>query len=485
MALETIASSFTRPGTQLVEQSLGSRVPEIASHNTIYILGTGSLGVFHVPTQIISVEDFINQFGASPSEASVRTLFREYKGANVFFTRAAIADIAELSITGNTAGTINFTINSYPIAVTVAASATTTTIAQDVMNAINTTTATAAISTAYATSDPTKIRLVSDIPGQTLTIVETSTILTVTDFVPTTASVTDFIQALDKAFDAEDEWSQGFLVAPEAFSTFPTASDRLAIGNAMELHCASEGFDWMALVDNHSSVVTPAQLNLDATQYVSALGHLAYFAPYLVTFEDTLIPPSAVVAASACKKYSIDGFQEPIGGTRYKLSSVRDVAVRYVNQQQDNLNPIGINLVRNLKNKGVCIWGMRTRASDSNYRFIHTRVIMNVVNGTLRSAFDSFLFSSIDGVGILLHRISETAYSVGIRLWLGRALFGGTPELAFAVVCNFDNNTASTLETGVAILQFYCAPVPGLERLLLATYRVKIGEVQDSAAGII
>jgi uncharacterized protein len=485
MVLETIASSFLRPGTKLVELSTGGRVAEIASHNTIYIIGTGSLGVFQVPTQIVSVEDFINQFGASLSEPSIRTLFREYKGANVFFVRAAIADIAELSITGTTVGTVNFTINTFPVAVTVATGATTTTIAQDVMNAINTTTATAAISTAYATSDPSKIRLVSDIPGQTLTIVETSTILTVTDFAPTAPSVTDFIQAIGRGFDAEDGWSQGFLVAPEAFSSFANASDRLAVGNAMELLAASEGFDWMALVDNHSTVTTPAQLNVDATQYVSALGHLAYFAPYLVTLEDQFIPPSAVIAASACKKYSVEGFQEPIGGTRYKLSSVKDVAIKYVNQQQDSLNPIGINLVRNLKNKGICIWGMRTRASDSNYRFIHTRVIMNVVNGTLRSAFDSFLFSSIDGIGILLHRIEETAYSVGLRLWLGRALFGATPDAAFSVVCNFTNNNNNTLETGTAILQFYCAPVPGLERLLLATYRVKIGDVPGTADGSI
>ena len=486
MSLETVAAALTRPGAKLVEGTAGSRVPEIASHNTIYILGTGTLGVYQKPTQIISVEDFQNQFGASTSEFSIRALFREYKAANVFFVRAAIADVAELAITGITAGVLNFTINTIPISITVAATGVTVAqIAQDVLNSVNTTTATAAISTAYATGDPTKIKIVSDVPGEILTITETSTILTVTDFVPSVASVIDFVQAIDKSFDAEDGWAQGFLIAPEAFQNFPVASDRLAIGNAMERLASSEGFDWMVFVDNHGTITTQTQLVTDSAQYVSPLGHLAYFAPYLVTPENQFIPPSAVVAASACRKYNVEGFQEPIGGTKYALTSIKDVAIRYVNQQQDVLNPLGVNLVRNLRNKGVCVWGMRTRSSDANYKFIHTRVIMNVVNGTLRGAFDSFLFSSIDGIGLLLHRMAETANSVGIRLWLGRALFGGSPDLAFAVVCNFTNNTPNTLETGIGILQFYCAPVPGLERLLLSTYRVKIGEVGDAANGLI
>jgi len=485
MSILAASASFTRPGTRLVENIAGSRVAEIASHNTIYMIGTGTLGAFHIPTQVISVEDFINQFGASLSEPSIRTLFREFKNANVFFVRSAIADIAELTITGTTAGTLSLTINTFPVSIVVGAGATATTIAQDLMNAINTTTATAAVSTAFSTSDPTRIRLVSDVPGQTLTIVESSAILTVLDFAPVTPSITDFIIAIDRAFDSADQWAQGFLVSPEGFQNFASAPDRLALGNRMELLCRSEGFDWMALVDNHGAVTTQAQLNTDSSQYVSALGHLAYFAPYLITLEDQIIPASAIVAASACRKYSVEGFQEPIGGTRYKLSSVKDVVVRYVNQQQDVLNPIGVNLIRNLRNKGICIWGMRTRSSDANYRFIHTRIIMNVVNGSLRDAFDIYPFSSIDGIGILLHRIEETAYSVGIRLWLGRALFGGTPDQAFRVLCNFDNNTSSTLETGIAILQFYCAPVPGLERLLIATYRVKIGEVEAAATGII
>jgi uncharacterized protein len=486
MSLATVAASFTRPGTKLVENQAGSRVPDIASHNTVYMLGTSSLGAYESPTQVVSLADFSNQFGASSSEDYIKTMFREYAALNLYFTRVNIADIAEIQITGTTAGTIAITINSIPVSVTVPTTgATVASIANDLLVAINTTTNVASIVTAYSTTDPSKIKVVADIPGQILTIVESSSIVTVTDFAPTVPSTIDYVQALSRAFDADDQWAQGFLVCPEAFQNLASSSDRLAVGNAMELLCRSEGFDWVPFIDSHPSVNSDTLLRTDAAQYVSAIGHLAYFHPYLITLEDVQIPPSGVVAASACRKYSVEGFQEPIGGTRYKLSSVKDVVTRYVNSQQDQLNPLGINLIRNLRNKGVCIWGMRTRASDSDYRFIHTRVIMNVVNGSLRSAFDDYPFSSIDGIGIVLHRIEETANSVGIRLWQSNALFGGTPQEAFQAICNFNNNTAENLETGIGILQFYAAPVPGLERLLIGTYRVQIGQVQDAANGLI
>jgi uncharacterized protein len=480
MTLTTVAAAFTRPGAFLVENTAGVKDPDIASHSTIYMVGSSSLGDFHDPTQITSIEDFTNQFGASPSEDSVRSLFREYEQANVYFCRAGIADTAEISVIATTAGTVSFTINGASVNVTVDPGSTAAEIAGDILATINTTTATAAIATAYATPDPTKVKVVSDVPGATLAIVESSNNISVTDQSPTSPTATDFIQAIEKSFDADDGWQQGFLIAPEAFQSLPLASDRLAVGNAMDLLVRSEGFDWVGLVDNHPSVTSSAQLNTDSAQYVSAIGHIAYFAPYLVTFEDTTIPASAVVAASAAKKYSQAGFQEPIGGTKYKLSSVKDVAVKYNNQQQNQLNPLGINLVRNLKRKGVCIWGMRSKASDISYRFIHTRVIMNVVNGSLRNAFDDFPFSSVDGIGLRLHLIEQRAHSLGIRLWQGGAFFGGSPEEAFAAVCNFKNNTPEQLETGLGILQFFCAPVPGLERLVVGTYRVKIGQVQSS-----
>lgn len=478
-SLITVAANFTRPGTFLVENTLGGRIPEIASHSTIYLHGSSSLGNFDTPTQVVSIEDYTNQFGASPSENYVKSIFREFPQAILYFSRVGLRDYADIRVDATTVGTISFTINTVPLSVTVASGATLAGIATSILSIINTTTASAAIVTAYSTADPTVVRVIMDTPGTVLTITESSTNISVTDFVPTAPTALDFVQSLPNSYSNDEGWNQGFLLVPEAFATLSLATDRLAVANAMIALVTSEGFDWIAAIDNHSTVDTPSKLITDKAQYSSPIGHAAYFAPWVKTLEDVSIPFSPVAIASYVYKIVREGFQEPIGGTRYALKSIKGFAQEYNNQQQSQLNPLGINLGRNLKRKGLCVYGMRAASTDSSYKFLHTRLIMNVINGTLRNAFDEFPFSSIDGQGTLLHRIQETAHSVGIRLWLGGALFGGSAEEAFLAKCDFENNNFEDLQNGIVYLQFFGVPVPGAERILIGTYRVNIGGIAD------
>lgn len=478
-SLITVAANFTRPGTFLVENTLGGRIPEIASHSTIYLLGSSSLGAFDSPTQVVSLEDFTNQFGASPSENYVRSIFREYPQAILYFNRVGLRDYADIKVDSTTSGTIELAINTINLSITVASGATIAGVATSILNTINTTTDTAAIVTAYNTGDPSVIRVIRDEPGSVLTITESSTNISITDYVPTAPTALDFVQSISNSFSEDEAWSQGFLLASEAFSNLSLASDRLAVANAMISLVSSEGFDWIAAIDNHSSIDTPAKLITDKSQYSAPIGHAAYFAPWVKTLENVSIPFSPVAIASYTKKIAREGFQEPIGGTRYALKSIKGFEQEYNNQQQSQLNPLGINLGRNLKRKGLCIYGMRSASTDSSYKFLHTRVIMNVINGTLRQAFDDFPFSSIDGQGTLLHRIQETAYTVGLRLWLGGALFGGSPEESFLAKCDFENNNFSDLQNGIVYLQFFGVPVPGAERILIGTYRVNIGGIAE------
>jgi phage tail sheath protein FI len=153
--------------------------------------------------------------------------------------------------------------------------------------------------------------------------------------------------------------------------------------------------------------------------------------------ENVAVPPSAAIAAMATKRYATEGYHQPYAGAKFPLMGVRDVAHRFNGQDQDVLNPLGVNVVRSLRGKGVCVWAMRSRSADPMYRFATTRVIFNVLNGTLRSGFDYEIFSSIDSAGVRLMRIAETARSVCRRMWIAGALFGETEAEAFVVRCNF------------------------------------------------
>ncbi|MBE9178674.1 phage tail sheath family protein [Oculatella sp. LEGE 06141] len=306
-------------------------------------------------------------------------------------------------------------------------------------------------------------------------------ITAVDDAAPTAA---EFVAAIQNSFD--EEMPQGFLIAPQAFSQLTVQGDRTSVATAMENLASKEGFDWMALVDSGPSgtIDTHAEAVTEGQLYTSERGHLAYFFPYVIDLLDNVVPPSAAIAGLAIRRYKKQGFQEPPAGAKFPLKGVKDVAVKVTKAHQEIGNPLGINAIRKLPNKGVVCWGSRTRSSSEYYRFVTTRVIFNVLSGTARGAFDSEVFSSVDGQGEYYTRIKETLNQIGFLMWRGKALYGQTPKDAYEVKCDHELNQGITLEAGAVIAAMWAAPSPVSERIFIQLYRTTIGQVQVAAGSV-
>lgn len=293
------------------------------------------------------------------------------------------------------------------------------------------------------------------------------------------ATAADYVDAIQDAFS--EEMPAGLLICPEAFQTLTAQGDRTSVAVAMENKAAE--LNWFTYVDSGPPNVidTVEEARTEALLYTTPQGHLAYIFPYQENLNGELVPSSAAVSAITIRRFQVEGFASVPAGTRYAVRGVRDVALRVTQAQQAVLNPLGINVVRNLYNQGVVIWGARTRSADPFWRFIHTRIIVNVVALTLKTAFDSLVFSTVDGKGLLYARIRETAEAMLYTLWDGGALAGSTPEQGFAVICDDSINLPAELEQGIVRLQIYVAPVAVAERILIEVTRVSIGSVQVSA----
>jgi hypothetical protein len=483
MASTTFAN-LTRPGVFITETTAGYRVPELASFNTVYMIGSSATGDYHLPTLVTNLTDFTNQFGASPSTDSVRLFFRNDRQGKLYFIRTKIADVSEVTITEVAAEDITITINGTNVITTLSGTETDEEARDAFITAINSSAISSTV-TAFPGAADDKFRIRVDDPDVTLSITEDETNITVADVTPESQpEFYDYVYAITNTFDLVGgrNLEQGFLIAPEAFANLANASERQSVGTAMENLCADKDYDWLAIVDCAPDQVTAAELQAEGQLYTTAQGHLAFYAPYLIDLEDNEIPPSAAIAGLATRRYREQGYQEPPAGANYPVRGVKNVTVKLGNTVQSVLNPLGINLVRYLMNIGVVAWAARTRSSNSFYTFVHTRVIMNALNGTLRDAFDYDLFTAIDGFGILFSRIQETARGVCRRFWLSRALYGATEEEAFEVICSRQNNLADDLENGNVLVEVYVAPVPMVEKLLINTIRVPIGQVQDASA---
>lgn len=283
----------------------------------------------------------------------------------------------------------------------------------------------------------------------------------------------ELIDAVESSFT--EEHPQGYLLCPQGFQYLADQSDRDALVSAMEGVASRNRYMWIALADAAQGSVTTAALETEFANAASGYGHLALFAPWVIDLEDRAIPPSAAVAAVACRRYREQGFYQPPAGPLYSLKGVKGLTKYFSTQEQDILNPQSINLLRRRPAKGVCIWGARVRSNDSAFRFINQRVIFNVIARTLTIAYDSLVFNAIDGEGVLFQRIKGTGIRVMDRFYFAGALYGPTPGQAYQIVCGYDNNSGLDLENGTVRVDVYAIPAPTMERLVALVKRVPIG----------
>jgi hypothetical protein len=566
------ASLLTAPGVYVQETQAGLIPAGLASYNRIYMLGTGTQGPFNTPTQVISTDDYENQFGTTPSVDALRVIFANYRNAVVFFSRVGAPGVVEFAIGTPATGAYTIGIDGTTVTFTATSGQTATDIAAGLASAINLNStlsatlkatagtakvvveslainATFAVTAATAPAGSTNVESywqynltaatptagvwsatingttvsytapasptlasivqglsaaiaasaplaavvdVDDVTatGFTLAARSADTLLRVTTTAPGSGTLTatpttqrpvfgQYLESIEKSFDP-DIHAQGILIAPDAFENLLDQYERVAVGAAMEALCSAEGFAWNCFVDcgPPSAIVNVAQADAESALYTSAQGHLAFYSNYMVDLEGRLVPPSAAVAGIYLARASAEGFQQPAAGGKYPIKGISGLQWQLTKAQQAVSNPMGNNLLRYLPNQGNLVYGSRTRSNSPFYRFVNTRIILNVLIGTLRGAFDELVFSAVDGRGVLFSRIRETAEAICYRLYQGGALFGATPDEAFFCQCNDQNNPDLDLEDGVVRLDCYVAPVPTMERLLINVVRTAIGQVQ-------
>ena len=223
----------------------------------------------------------------------------------------------------------------------------------------------------------------------------------------------------------------------------------------------------------------------DSQRYFNPQGFIAFYGPWVKNASEQFIPPTPYVAGVAVRRYRSEGYQFPPAGVKYQLADAIGAQISVNSAQQNLLNPKGCNILRVLPGypqTAVFIWGGRTRVNSADseqrlYQFVNTRVILNVVYGSLRSAFDNQIFNVIDGFGIVYNQIILVGNSILNQLYVKGALFGRNPSDAFQVVCDDRINNSETLEDGIVYAQVFVVPVPTLERIQIDLVRVAIGNM--------
>jgi hypothetical protein len=137
-------------------------------------------------------------------------------------------------------------------------------------------------------------------------------------------------------------------------------------------------------------------------------------------------------------------------GSRGVSRRALGLAQSYSDADRQELNANGVTLGRPMFGL-VRTYGNRTGAGpdmNGNWTFIkESRVIMAVAHEGNASVED-FVFDTIDALGHLFVSVKNTLVGICLKYWRAGALYGGTPEQAFRVVCDFSVNPPATIATG-------------------------------------
>jgi phage tail sheath protein FI len=239
-----------------------------------------------------------------------------------------------------------------------------------------------------------------------------------------------------------------------------------SVQTALISHCEQNG-NRMAILDAPPGM-TPQQIKdwrSDIAMYDSAYAALYY--PWVKVENpigvngnrEVFIPPSGHIAGVWARTDESRGvWKAPANDT---IRGVLDIERSITQNEQSLLNPIGINCIRPFGTRGIRIWGARTLASDSDWRYINVRRLFNMVESTILEGTQWAVFEPNDMA--LWEGVQRTLNGFLRGLWSAGALFGTTAEQAFYVKCDAETNPPESIDEGKLVVEVGIAPVKPAE----------------------
>lgn len=144
--------------------------------------------------------------------------------------------------------------------------------------------------------------------------------------------------------------------------------------------------------------------------------------------------------------------------------------------EQEQLNPLGINCIRALPNRGIRVWGARTISSDPEWKYVNIRRYFLYLENSIDRGTQWAVFEP-NGEALWANvrtTISDFLYNE----WVNGALLGATPKEAFFVHCDRSTMTQNDLDNGRLICLIGVAAIKPAEFVIF-----RIGQKTADARG--
>ena len=240
-----------------------------------------------------------------------------------------------------------------------------------------------------------------------------------------------------RGFEQIDEIA--IVVAPDYHEIDPDFEDIIT-------HCARMR-DRFAIT--HSNPSTDTLANVDGIEPPPDTTFAAFYAPWIkvynpLTFQDSLVPPSGHVAGIYAKTDVERGvFKAPANEI---VVGARSLQFQITKQNQDLLNPKGVNCIRAFPGRGLRLWGARTCSRNTLWKYVNVRRYFLYVGESIDEGTQWVVFEPNDER--LWARVNQTITQFLVTEWRNGALMGTKPSEAFFVKVDRTTMTQNDIDNG-------------------------------------
>jgi phage tail sheath protein FI len=185
-----------------------------------------------------------------------------------------------------------------------------------------------------------------------------------------------------------------------------------------------------------------------------------------------LVPPSGFAAGLWAKTDGLRGVWKAPAGLQARLSGAANTKVKIGDEEQDQLNPLGVNCYRRIISD-IVIWGSRTLAtkSDPEWRYVPVRRTAMMLEESIYQGIQWAVFEPND------HRLwSSLRLNVGAfmdTLFRAGAFQGEKASDAYFVRCGLgDTMTQAHIDAGQVIILVGFAPLKPAEFVIVRIQQI-------------
>jgi phage tail sheath protein FI len=264
------------------------------------------------------------------------------------------------------------------------------------------------------------------------------------------------------------------------FIAIPGATDPGVVGSALG-YCGTRQ-DCFLIADSRgkrtkdSPIVEPVHVQDDMrNKYTPKNSYGALYYPWLEIADRAgagknpkrHVPPSGFIAGLFARIDNSRGVWKAPAGTETGLIGPIGLEYSVTDAEQDILNPIGVNCIRQFPDSGIVVWGARTFAaqSDPEYRYVPVRrytlyLRQSIYRGTQWSVFEP-------NDSPLWEQLKANIDDFMMGEFRKGALAGATPDEAFSVKCDEELNPPSEVNAGRLNMEIAFAPLKPAEFVII------------------